>query len=466
MTNIRAAGASLLPANSLKRQVAAWFTGLILVLYGLASLLLLTLYRSDGRADIALLLYNQAESLASYLAATDRLDYPELQALEPADNPVWLRILSDGQIISSTPGLPPFKAKGSADTPEGRYEVYRIEGRNLALVREDVWNKEGWIVEAVTALGPMESRNRTLALGLLVVGLILIPVAASGGWLLSARALRPVDNLVRAIGELDPETLSRRLEPVAGVSEVHELTQAFNGLLGRLEKSLERMERFTADASHELRTPVTILKTGIEVALRRPRTEDEYREILTDSLTEIQRLQRIVDGLLALAGRGAPAGKIEMGPTPLTDVAHRALREISRLAAEKDLRIEEDVAPGCEIDGNADLLQLLFLNLLDNAVRHTPPGKGVRLALSPDASGKEVVLTVADQGPGVPEADRPFVFDRFFRGSKSLPNALPSGGLGLSVVRWVAETHKGTVVLKDSSEGACFEVRLPRSLSE
>ena len=334
----------------------------------------------------------------------------------------------------------------------------------LVVVQHDVGGERpDLIVEAIGRVGPALEAQRRVRNGLLLGGLVVIPIAALGGRLLAARAMRSVDSLVTAIHQLNSERLGDRLVfEGTMVDEIAVLTGAFNDLLSRLEASVQTMRRFTADASHEIRNPLTILRTGFEVALRRPRTAEEYQSLLRKHLQEIDRLQRVVEGLLAFArqepGRETPIVRERLDFSRLVAESASSFGEI---AAERRIGFACSITPGLEVLGDADLLRLIGFNLIDNALKHAPDGSDIEILVEPLAAG--VRLVVADRGRGVPEQDRSRIFERFFRNEQE-PGRAAVGGLGLSVVRWVAETHGGGVRLLDRSPGAAFEVLLPAAL--
>ena len=243
------------------------------------------------------------------------------------------------------------------------------------------------------------------------------------------------------------------------VDEIAVLTGAFNDLLSRLEASVQTMRRFTADASHEIRNPLTILRTGFEVALRRPRSAEEYQSLLRRHLQEIDRLQRVVEGLLAFArqepGQETSIVRERLDFSRLVAESASAFEEI---AAERRVGIACTILPGLEVLGDAGLLRLIGFNLIDNALKHSPDGSSIEISV--EARGGFLRLVVADQGRGVPGPDRSRIFERFFRNVQE-PGHHNVGGLGLSVVRWVSEVHGGSVRLLDQGPGAAFEVLLP-----
>jgi two-component system OmpR family sensor kinase len=455
--------------DSLKGRIALGSGALFLLLYAAAFAIVLSVDSRNRQSELELVLYAQSESLASYYASTGRLDFPELYSFESkAPVPVWMRVVRDGHAMAATPGLPNLPLPTRAARKED-LEVWSRPGQEpLAVVRHDVWNHPGVMVEAVAPLEVLEHRRRELTLVLSLTGLLLIPLAAFGGRLLAINALRPVDRLVASIGTLGTDRLDQRLEAPGAVAEITHLTDEFNRLLDRLEESVASMQRFTADASHELRTPISILRTGLEVTLRRDRTTEEYRELLRENLVEIERVQRIVEGLLTLARARPGAGQPADLPAEVVDfsgVVQSAVESIRQVADERRIELRSHVTPQALVAGDQDRLRLMVLNLLDNAAKFTPSGRSVEVTL--DGTPETVRFEVHDEGPGVGPEDRRHIFDRFFRGRGPHASGASAGGLGLSVVRWVAEIHGGQVrLVEDDRPGATFEVLLPRAAGE
>jgi len=453
---------------SLKGRIALGSGGLFFLLYTLASALVLVIDARQNRNQLEVLLYAQAESLASYYASTRRLDYPELAVVEKdTPFPIWMRVVRQGKVLAATPGLQEFGTGHRVKSDYGHLEIWTPEhGRRMAVVAHDVWNEPGTEVEAFSSLHLLRQRERDLAFALASAGLLLIPLAALAGRVLAARALRPVDALVESIGALDSDRLDQRLAAPGAVTEVARLTDELNRLLARLEESDATMRRFTADASHELRTPISILRTGLEVTLRKDRTAAEYRDVMRENLEEIERIQRIVEALLTLArSQGGDTREIRRETVDLSAVVTAALATIRPLARERGLTLEETTASGIHVLGDPDQLRLMVLNLLDNAVKFTSAGHTVHLLLE-DRAG-DARLEVRDEGLGVAEEDRPFIFDRFYRSRKTRATGSATGGLGLSMVRWVAERHGGEArLIETDGPGAMFAVVLPRLAEE
>jgi len=452
--------------RSLKTVFTWWFAGTLLVLYGVVAVAVGVYMDADARRDVVLTLKSEAEAVAAYIGASGRLDAPELAAPELDPVPLWMRVLSGDEVLAATPGVPVFDLPAPA-LPGGSEEAATaraIDGGRVMVVRHAVGGlRDDLTVEAVGSLEPViAARERTIG-ALVLLGLVVIPLAAAGGRLLATGALRPVAGLVADIEQLDSNRLDDRLElPPDARQEVMVLAGAFNDLLDRLQGSVESMRRFTADASHELRNPLSVLRTGLEVALRRPRPEEEYRALLRENLEEIHRVQVVVEGLLALA-RDIPgdAEPLVTERVDLKSLVTDTAAGFSTYAAEAEVEIDLDLDAGSEVEGDPGLLRLLLFNLLHNAIKHSPEGSAVRVEVRGDSG--HVHLVVRDSGPGVPAAERDRVFERFYRAGGSGRSVEGSGGLGLAVVRWVTERHQGSIRLLDEGPGAAFQVTLSAS---
>lgn len=449
-------------SRSLKGIFGWWFGASLLTLYGVIAASVYVHARSSTQRDIQLVVKTEAETVAAYIGSSGRLDPPELAEPERDPFPIWIRLIQDDRLLAATPGAPELPVLAHSKALDSANIVRMIHGeRPLVVVQHDVGGKRpDLVVEAIGSVATALEAQRRVRNSLLLGGLIVLPAAAFGGRLLAGRAMRPVDKLVGAIRRLDSGRLGDRLAfEGTMVDEIAVLTGAFNDLLGRLETSVEAMRRFTADASHEIRNPLTILRTGFEVALRHPRTADEYQSLLRRHLQEIDRLQRVVEGLLALArqepGRETAIVRQRLDFSALVAESAAAFAE---LAGERGVVLDCAIVPGLEVLGDPGLLRLVGFNLIDNALKHSPGGSAVTLSVAPQ--GTSVCLIVADLGRGVPVEDRPRIFDRFYRSAKETRNN-SVGGLGLSVVQWVVEIHGGGVRLLEQTPGAAFEVLLP-----
>ena len=234
-------------------------------------------------------------------------------------------------------------------------------------------------------------------------------------------------------------------------------------MIARLQAAFERQRQFTADASHELRTPLAVMRGDIEIALRRERKPEDYRNVLTSNLEEIIRLSRLVEDLLMLARADVGQAVLQREPMDLDELCAQVIEYLTPLAEENEQRLRYHAPATSPLNVNADAQRIkqLLLNLLDNALKYTPAGGNITLTLTSEAP--DAILTVADTGRGIPADDLPHIFDRFFRHSRSTSDKTVQGfGLGLSIVRWIVHSHGGKISAASTlGKGTKFTVRLP-----
>lgn len=293
---------------------------------------------------------------------------------------------------------------------------------------------------------------------------LLVLAAAGGGYLLAQRSLAPVAAMGEQAARITASSLDQRL-PVGGGDELVGLARVVNDLLDRLERAFEQQRRFVADASHELRTPTAILRTEADITLSREhRDEAEYRASMSTVQDASRRLTRIVDDLflLARADSGQPVAQREA--LYLEDLVHGAARALHSVAERRGVRIELGRLVEAPFHGDPDLLGRLLLNLLDNAIKYSPPGGTVEVAMTRGGGHCEVV--VGDAGPGIPPEAQARVFERFFRAdaarSRGEHSPTSGAGLGLAIARQIAEMHAGRLELAQSRPGRTeFRLTLP-----
>lgn len=311
---------------------------------------------------------------------------------------------------------------------------------------------------------PLTGRNVMLRqLAWLLAGITLLSGAATfvGGWWLALRVVKPVDEITSQAEAIGAGTLGRRIQADADTQEYESLIGVLNSMLERLEKSFESQRRFTADASHELRSPLTALKGEIELALRRDREREEYRRVLESNLQEVDRMTYLAQDLLTLARSDAGVMQPRFQTVDATALSHKVLDRLRGEAG--DLGVELNLHAEEPADALLDpgLFEQLLWNLVDNAVKFSPPGARVHVRLTPAHRGLRV--SVEDGGPGVPERHLDQIFDRFYRVDPARTVGGGGGtGLGLAIVRAIAEAHGGTVVAGNREDsGAVFTVTFP-----
>ncbi len=310
----------------------------------------------------------------------------------------------------------------------------------------------------------LENMNKTLRrfdLTMAAVFPLGMLLAGGGGWLLARRALRPVDRMTQAVNRISSEHLQERLPETGTGDELDRLAQTLNDMLTRLENSFRQVRQFSADASHELQTPLTILRGEIEVALRSARSPEEYQHVLHSSLEEIDRISRLVGGLLLLARADAGVLRLDLQPVDLTELVFETAARLQRLAAEKSITLHCDVTAPIFIPADREHLQRVLLNLVDNAIKYTQPGGSVTLSLQAD--DQQIRVSVIDTGIGLGAVEQEKIFTRFFRSAEAKSQG-GGAGLGLCIAQSIAEAHGGAIeVASTPGQGSTFTLVLPAS---
>lgn len=296
---------------------------------------------------------------------------------------------------------------------------------------------------------------------LLIFAPFLLLAAAGVGYWLSRRALAPVDALTRTARNITGTNLNNRLEQLNTGDELQRLSDTLNEMLGRIETAFLRVTQFTADASHELRTPVALIRTESEIALRKSRDISEYREALEHILAESERTSSLIEKLLSLARADAGHANLDLRDIDLRDITLQAAEDWRQIIAEHDLQFAENIIDrNLQVAGDSSALHRVVNILLDNAVKYTPARGGIQLCL--EGKDGNVILSVRDTGIGISEEDRNKVFDRFYRADKARTRELGGSGLGLAIAKWIVEQHHGTIRVESTlGVGSIFTVELP-----
>lgn len=289
----------------------------------------------------------------------------------------------------------------------------------------------------------------------------LVLIASLLGYWLSGKSLAPVDKIIRTAEMIGVDNLSRRLEVPRPHDELRRLTETLNAMLGRIESSFHKITQFTADASHDLRTPVAVMRATAEIALRKPRTQAEYEEALSRVLQTSVETSAMLENLLMIARADAGAAGLEMHPVDLKSHIRRAQEHGEILAATKSLSFSSQLPESAVlVKGDAIAIDRLLMILVDNAVKYTPPGGRCEIALT--MSEAEAHIAVKDSGVGIESEDLESIFERFYRADKTRSREISGAGLGLAIARWIANVHGGSITAESViGAGSVFRVKLP-----
>lgn len=328
----------------------------------------------------------------------------------------------------------------------------------IARARSAVLRKAG-VAERLIAKDQQEDFENVSEI-LLWCGIPAAALALAGGWWLMRKTLAPVAGLTRAAENVTARNLNESLPRTHNGDELDRLTEVFNAMLARLDDSFNRIREFTLHASHELKTPLTILCGEIETALRDDSLSPAERERLVSQLDELQRLARIVDGLTLLAKADAGQVALQLETVRLDEIVRDNFDDLQILAEPLGIHVELQSCEEIPVRGDRHRLRQLLLNLADNAVKYNQPHG--RIAMSLLRSDNQAQFTIANTGPGIPTESLPRIFDRFYRGDAAHSNEVDGCGLGLSIAQWIVSAHHGTIQIESATgKWTAATVRLP-----
>lgn len=363
-----------------------------------------------------------------------------------------------GEKITESSIEPPFADEPS---PEARFATVKVGGvdyRTLQQRLELAGEPYDFVTGASTA--PMRSVGREVASSLRWLTPLFFLLSILGGYWLSERALRPIDEVTSAAQSIGIQDLSQRLDVPDTNDELRRLAETWNGMLGRLETAVRQLQQFTADASHELRTPTAAVRATAELALRRERSPQEYRAAIGKILRESGRMASLIDDLLMLARADQSEESMLVGLVELDGLVAEACDDYAVLAEQKSVRLERRLrAEGAQVSANRAALRRLVVVLLDNAIKYSPPGGAVTVVT--ELRGGAVALRVRDEGPGIPDEALPHLFDRFYRSDSSRARTVGGAGLGLALAKSIADRHGATLEVENLPQtGAQFSLQI------
>lgn len=383
--------------------------------------------------------------------------------------PIFFRIL-DGE------GIPLYTSRGFKEIG------YRSDGATLAriakgdIIREEIsvpgkkrsfrivttlysQGKLSYVFQLGTDLYLVKKSLSNFRENILAALPIMLALSALGGWWLARRSLSPIGYIASKARQITEKNLGDRLTPRGTGDDLDLLIETINEMIARLESSFKRIAEFTADASHELKTPICAMRGEAEVLLLKGRRPEEYQEGLSHLIEQFDRMNQMINSLILLSKVDSSQEKLEERPLRL-DLLIRGLCNFFQLVAEqKDIVLELGEIQEVTVTGDETRLQQLFTNLIDNAIKYTPQGS-VRVTL--EKNGDVVQARIIDTGIGIPEGDQENIFKRFYRVDKSRSRETGGTGLGLSIAEWIAKAHYGRIdVSSELNKGSAFTVTLP-----
>ena len=469
--------------RSLSFRLVTWYAGvltLVFVLLGALTIILLCEYLESNVLDTQARRARQiVDTLVAAVGRTGESgmarEVEELYA--PEANERFIRITrEDGRVVyasrephdgSFDPATVPAPSLTRAGVflrkeslPKGSVLIAAVS--NAETLSNSAATAARYVVEVGVSTARTEETVRQVLL-MLAIGLpVAVCVAVTGGFVLVRRALKPVDNLSQKAAVITQHNLSERLPVVRTGDELERLSLSLNLMISRLEDAINSSKQFVADASHELRTPLAVLRGELENLAQDLQLKSQTRETLGSALEEVDRLAKIVEGLLALSRLDTGEVKSEWVRFDLAELVATTADQMSLLAEDKHITVVCDCAERVMVEGDQARLKQVVVNLLDNAIKYTPNGGRVRLKTAREA--QNAVMDVVDDGVGIPAEALPHVFKRFFRvdGSRSREPGVGGAGLGLSIVKSICDAHGARVEVSSTpGQGSCFRVRQP-----
>jgi signal transduction histidine kinase len=347
--------------------------------------------------------------------------------------------------------------------PGGRISTILVDSHSIRVLSAP---SDIGVVQIGLSLTEFQDMQRLLALTVLLGSPLLLLAASGGGYWLSGRALSPVDGLVTKAQTISAQNLVDRLPSRGTGDELDRLSNTLNGMLARLESAFTKVTRFTADASHELRTPVAIMRTTAEVICANPRTPEQHEKAWDVILTQSDRMSQLIDDLLMLARADSAEHPYQRELMDAAAVVRDTSDEMQVLAEAKSLQLSVHTPPECTMFGDPDDLRRIVLILLDNAIKYTQETGQIVVTLSMGTAmePQALVLTVGDTGIGIPQEDQVHIFDRFYRAAKDRSRETGGAGLGLTIARYLAERQGGRIQVESTpGTGSTFYVSMPFS---
>lgn len=455
--------------RSIRYRLTAWYTAILAVTFAASGIGVWLAIRGSINDTVDKELRSRLGAMREFLQRqTADADAPldeltEDAALAPAGT--RFRIAnSGGSWLYQSPGTQEWGA-GSPDASRlpkrGRVETVSQNGRPVRVLSATI---PSGVVQIGIPLDEFAEMLSAFTWTAILASPLLLILASAGGYWMSRRALAPVERIARTAGEIEARNLSARL-PIRGTNdELDELSGTLNAMFARLEESFRRITQFTADASHELRTPVAIIRTTAEVIRKKSRTEREYTEALDRILAESERTSELIEDLMLLARADANIEDMVLEPVALSALIQTACADARILAESGGITLTVERLSKCGVSGDYRALRRLVLILLDNAIKYSKPGGLVQLSLDSCQRGDRslAVFEVWDNGIGIEAEDLRHVFERFYRASKDRSRKIGGIGLGLSIAQSIAWRHGGEIQIEsEPSRGTTARVLLP-----
>jgi heavy metal sensor kinase len=453
-------------------RLTAWYLAVVCVVLFVSSVGMYVGIRDTMQRQIDYSLGERVQEMKAFLSRhrqVDESDMPEhfrrSSEVQPSEE-LFEVADSSGKWIYQAPLMERLHITPSSPDLERQpyYETLSRRRGNLRVLSSTVEvSGQKYFVQVAAIIQPMYDILRGIRFAALWTLPIVLIVAGAGGYWLSGRAMKPVYDIASAAQGISERNLSMRLSVSGANDELRHLSVMLNGMLARLDNAFARVTRFTSDASHELRTPISVIRTTAEVILNRPRSVEEYEELVGQIRSESEYTSELIEDLLTLARADVNPASLELAPIDARQIVDEVIAGSRALAASRDLTFTAQIEPGSFIvSADRQSLKRLLVILIDNAVKYTPANGEVRVSLT--SNGTRAIFEVKDSGIGIAKEDLPYIFDRFYRASNARDSGVEGTGLGLAIADWIATAHNSKLEVDSiPSAGTIFRMVLPLS---
>jgi heavy metal sensor kinase len=452
--------------NSLKTRIAVWYISLstlVLVFLGVALYLIISQSMMNERRALVI------HDLERFKVVSERLQVRDVaELLEEAEEEIPLKpadefvqvFTQDGEMVAASSNLRGNKLsfrRSVGQNPASEIDTVPLSNGSDALSGMVQFNLNGvpHVVEIAVSLETLRSIQRRLLITLLLAIPVAIVLSFVGGTLLARHAIGPLQRMTETAHRISADRLEDRISLASADVELKRLADSFNLMLDRLDQSFKQMRQFTADASHELRTPVAILIGESELAVNNLLDHEECKAALSSRREELQRMARIVDDLLTLSKFDFGQQTLLMKRLDLSDLVIEVCEQQRSQAKTKGVELHITNTVPVQIEGDSTRLRQMVRNILDNAIKYTPEGGKVTVSLR-RSGGNEIELVVSDNGIGIPASAIPHIFDRFYRVDQARTREQGGSGLGLSIVKQIVEAHGGRITVESKENEGTF----------
>jgi len=465
--------------RSIKARLTLWFAIILALIFLVSDILLLESFKSNMDSTIDHTLFTAAEEAELIIFRTppgewqkaikqiergflvNRL-FIQILRVNPGDED-YLKIIARSGVLSGNISQKKVWQRLHSQLPKSPVYLNVNEESDLAHpfriilypVAEDL--RSGYLIQVGTSLKKIQSLRDNLFTILIISAPLLLLLTVLGGYIILSRALTPVKNVVQTARRITTEDLSLRIESNNRKDEIGQLITTLNQMIARLDHSVQQIKKISSDASHDLKTPITVIRGEIEIALRNERSKEEYKNTLVSVAEEARKMDQLINNLLFLSRIEARQHPLPKKSIQLDEILLEAFEKTQQLAISKGLRYIITQMDTVLIQGDAVMIKRLMVNLFDNAIKYTPPAGEVRISLI--KKGEQIVLEIKDTGIGIPEEDLSRIFDRFYRVDQSRSQEIEGSGLGLSIVKKISELHNARIMVTSMKDrGTTFNI--------